>query len=293
MLQISKTEAWHSDIYRTAGPVRWAGRTPGLYLSLLGRFCSTGRFVYQQVAPGYAIHVVQSGHGVMATKTKPYEVGPGDVFCFFPGHHYAYHDAPTTPWRYTWLVLEGSQVPKALRQVGLTADQPHLRGCLAWGGANGRNGGEGAELFAEIQQVYRRPVIPAAYAIAAGWRLIDALSRQAGPEPGVPHGAAEAARFLIDRHGLEVLTVEELARQLGLSRSALFRQFRAAYGISPKQHLDAVRLERACALLRQSAAPLKQIAAACGYTSSQYFIRAFRRHCGQAPGTWRRVHPAG
>ncbi len=278
MLHLMQTPTWRAEHYRIAGPVRWDGKMPSLYVSLLGRFFSTGRFVYQQVSPSFVIHVVESGRGVMKADGKAYDVGPGDAFAFFPGCHYDYHDAPATPWRYTWITLDGSQARASFRQIGLTERQPLMHPHPTIGIE---------KLLAEIQETYAQPVVSASYAIASGWRLMDALATKRAAEAQRPQGVAEAARFLIDRHAMEVLTVEGLASQLQVSRSALFRHFREAYGVSPKQHLDAVRIGRAQRLLQQSSAPLKQIAMACGFASSRYFIGAFRKHCGVSPGAWR------
>lgn len=282
MLQATKTPTWRSDAYRVPGPIRWAGRSPELYLSVLGRFFSTGRFVFQQVSPTFSVHVVASGRGEMTSRGKTYDVGPGDLFTFFPGQHYDYHDFPKSPWRYTWITFEGPHARAALKQLGLTQASPLRRGFDF-------NAIE--PLFDELCRVYVRPTVTPASAIAAAWRLIDALSATQNGE-SQPRGIAESARFMIDRHAMEIVTIDELAQQLNVSRSALFRHFRAAYAVSPKQYLDSVRLERASRLLRRSNAPLKQIATACGYTSSRYFIRAFTKHFRQTPGAWRLDGPS-
>ncbi len=280
MLQIVRHTTYRSELYRVRGPIRWGGRMPALYLSLLGRFFSTGHFAFQQVSPGFAVHVVESGRGMMKVGVKAYAVGPGDAFAFFPGCHYDYHDFPATPWRYTWLTLEGTQVQASLGHVGLSQARPLLHLPPA---------GRLEELLAEIQAAYARPTIAASYAIAAGWRLIDALAGTDSTDVA-PANIAEAARFLIDRRTLEGWSVQRLARQLQISRSALFRHFRAAYGSSPKPYLDRVRLGRAKVLLRRSSAPLKQIASACGFADSRHLIAAFRKNCGVTPGRWRRGH---
>lgn len=281
MLQLSQTSTYRAEIYRLSGPVHWHRPIAELCLASLGRFYSTGRFTFQQVMPvdRVAVHVVHRGRGVLAVGGEQFEIAEYDVFAFFPGCHYSYHDFPTTPWQYTWLDLEGPEASAAVRHFGLSERQPLLRGIRV----------DAEALFREICATYRRPSIAPSYAIAAGWRVIDALA-SARPAHTPRQGVAEMAKFLIDRSTMAAMSVDALAEQLGVSRSALFRQFRGAYGVSPKKHVDAVRLQRACQLLRESRAPLKQIAAACGYANSQYFIRAFSKAYGQAPGAWREAY---
>src|ERR1041385_474184 len=65
MFHEHRTAHWSIHVYRTNGPVRLGRRTPELDLSVLGRFFSTGNFVFEQVSPGYIMHVVESGEGTM------------------------------------------------------------------------------------------------------------------------------------------------------------------------------------------------------------------------------------
>ena len=50
---------------------------------------------------------------------------------------------------------------------------------------------------------------------------------------------------------------------------------------------DEVRRQLAQDLLRRTARPIKQIAAAVGFRSEKSFIRAFRDWTGQSPAAWR------
>ncbi|WP_448002419.1 helix-turn-helix domain-containing protein [Agromyces bauzanensis] len=83
-------------------------------------------------------------------------------------------------------------------------------------------------------------------------------------------------------------TVESLARLARASRSQFAEQFRDAVGDTPARYLTRVRMERAERMLRTGAA-VADVAYRLGYESDTGFSRAFRRHFGVAPGTWRRV----
>jgi transcriptional regulator GlxA family with amidase domain len=58
------------------------------------------------------------------------------------------------------------------------------------------------------------------------------------------------ARDLADARYLEPLSIDDLARAVGLSRAHFSREFRRAFGESPHAYLLTPRLERAAALLR-------------------------------------------
>lgn len=82
-------------------------------------------------------------------------------------------------------------------------------------------------------------------------------------------------------------TVETLARRAGVSRSVLAERFAQSMGLSPIKYLTAWRLELAAARLMDSDDALAEIAAEVGYDSEASFNRAFKRHTGSPPATWR------
>jgi AraC-like DNA-binding protein len=83
-------------------------------------------------------------------------------------------------------------------------------------------------------------------------------------------------------------TVEALARAAGLSRAAFARRFLAELGVPPLRYLAEWRMQLASRLLVEGDDSLASVAAQVGYESEFAFSRAFRRHHGEAPGTFRR-----
>ncbi len=83
-------------------------------------------------------------------------------------------------------------------------------------------------------------------------------------------------------------TVDELARKVGLSRSALGQRFNALIGAPPMQYLTRWRISLAAAQLRESDASILRVAAEVGYESEAAFNRAFKREFGLPPATWRK-----
>lgn len=83
-------------------------------------------------------------------------------------------------------------------------------------------------------------------------------------------------------------TLEEIAGEVGLSRSAFSEHFARIMGVPPMQYLGHWRLQVAAGLLEQSGKSLAQVAAEVGYESDAAFSRAFKKHAGVPPGAWRR-----
>ena len=84
-------------------------------------------------------------------------------------------------------------------------------------------------------------------------------------------------------------TVDDLAREVGLSRSALAERFTGLVGAPPMQYLKRWRLTMAAQRLRTDGAALARIAADSGYDSEAAFNRAFKRELGVTPASWRRA----
>jgi AraC family transcriptional regulator, alkane utilization regulator len=88
-------------------------------------------------------------------------------------------------------------------------------------------------------------------------------------------------------------TVAELARKVGLSRSALGERFNALIGTPPMQYLTRWRISLAATQLRESNASIIRVATEVGYESEAAFNRAFKREFGLPPATWRKQAAQG
>jgi transcriptional regulator GlxA family with amidase domain len=82
-------------------------------------------------------------------------------------------------------------------------------------------------------------------------------------------------------------TIEGLGHCVGLSRSALADRFRHHLGEPPMQYLTRWRVQVAAQLLRDTDDGIAAIGARVGYESEAAFNRAFKRHAGEPPATWR------
>jgi AraC-like DNA-binding protein len=83
--------------------------------------------------------------------------------------------------------------------------------------------------------------------------------------------------------------IEDLARRVGLSRSALADRFVQVLKVAPMQYLAQWRMQVAAQELRNTSASLAQVAAIIGYESEAAFSRAFKKAFGAAPASWRRT----
>jgi AraC-like DNA-binding protein len=82
-------------------------------------------------------------------------------------------------------------------------------------------------------------------------------------------------------------SLEELAHEIGSSRSVLAERFGHFLGIPPMQYLAQWRMQLAAGLLAASSVTLGEVAEQVGYGSEAALSRAFKRLVGVPPALWR------
>jgi AraC-like DNA-binding protein len=112
-----------------------------------------------------------------------------------------------------------------------------------------------------------------------------------GRAPGRILRAAQQRRLsdLIHQQLGARLSLQRLAQEVGLSPHHFARLFKATYGTTPHQYVQALRIEAAVAALRREpTVPLADVALACGFASQSHMTELMRRHLGATPGVLRR-----
>ena len=92
----------------------------------------------------------------------------------------------------------------------------------------------------------------------------------------------------IHEHYAEPWTLDTLAREAGMSRTAFAVTFKELVGESPMAYLERWRVLRAANALRTEGLSLTRAAEAVGYRSDIVFAKAFKRVTGESPGRYRR-----
>ena len=152
-----------------------------------------------------------------------------------------------------------------------------------------------------------RLIVAEAQALRAGGetiitRLADILVIQAirswlASDPAARTGWLGALRdrqigraiALVHRDPARHWSVESLAREVGMSRSAFAARFTQRVGEPAMQYVARWKMHAAETWLRYEATPLAELAGRVGYESEAAFSRAFKRFAGVSPGSVRRT----
>jgi AraC family transcriptional regulator len=158
---------------------------------------------------------------------------------------------------------------------------PSLKSIIMLLAAEARSGGSSGKLFAEHL----------AHALAL--RFLSLTTRTPSLIPSRNQTQpCRALRRVLERMEAELaekLHLHTLAAECGYSRSHFLRMFYTSMGCSPHQWLIRLRVERAKKLLRQSSAPLIDIATDCGFSSHAHLSKSFLQVVGIAPSQYRRT----
>ena len=110
--------------------------------------------------------------------------------------------------------------------------------------------------------------------------------------PGLLRGLADEriAAAIRHIHGFPERrwTVDKLAKESALSRSAFFDRFQRVVGVPPMEYLASWRMALAKDLLRRGSVSIAGVAERTGYSSTNTFTTAFKRHSGQTPARYAR-----
>ncbi|MDO5571704.1 MAG: two-component regulator propeller domain-containing protein [Bacteroidales bacterium] len=89
--------------------------------------------------------------------------------------------------------------------------------------------------------------------------------------------------ILEDRLSDSDYSIEELASDIGLSSSSLYRKIKTVSGLSPVEFIKQARLKKAVLLMEEGENRINEIAMQTGFSSSSYFSTCFQKHYGITP----------
>lgn len=126
---------------------------------------------------------------------------------------------------------------------------------------------------------------PSPYCRVPGAKLIK---RESTGQPSPCEWNLDAALAYIEAHACEGLQVQELLAQTqGIRRETFQRKFQEATGCSPRDMIEARRMQEAKRLLLETELSLAWISGMCGYADYLHFYKIFRKTAGVSPAKFR------
>ena len=106
--------------------------------------------------------------------------------------------------------------------------------------------------------------------------------------PSVKPSTAELAKYYIMENYSKRITLSDICRAIGCSKSTLIAAFKEEWGMTVNSYLVDVRLQEAKRLLTSSEKSINEIAELTGFYDQAYFSKVFSAKMGQTPSEYRR-----
>jgi len=231
------------------------------------------------------IHVLD-GHARIAYRRRSFAVGPGDTFIIPAGTPHEDIRTEGENYRVLYIFFDWPRAERVIRGINPSAllrapegVRPHLHLMMKELESEylGENAGAQERLrvtLLEILLALVRYCRPAEKQIAHARQMVTLQRRRV---------LGAAVREHLQKHCEQVISLESLAGQFGLSPFHLSRSFSQEFGISIFEMLTMIRIERAGELLKQGELSIKEVAARAGFSNSNYFAKVFRRVNGVSP----------
>lgn len=259
-----------------------------LYVNNCGReSCAPGHRFGPAMRGYHLMHIVAAGCGVFDNGAKRYSLRAGQGFMIFPEDITVYTADADTPWDYVWVGFSGEQAARLAQSAGFSADNPVFD--------LGRFAETALEIAYSICEDMSTLQQNSAAALGGLLRLMAYIAQSrldAGASRSVSAGADSYQRAqwaLNANYQRPDFRIEEVASFVGLSRSQLFRVFKAQCGRSPQSVLGELRLSHAKRLLSGTELSLTETALSSGFSSAARLGEVFREELNTTPTNYRRA----
>ena len=100
--------------------------------------------------------------------------------------------------------------------------------------------------------------------------------------------SVEKAVEYIESNLTSELSIATIARKTNVSKSALYRGFHSAFGMTVSEYIRVKRIEYSVRLMRLGAYSVEELALRSGFAGASYYSRAFKKHMGTSPARYKR-----
>ena len=244
--------------------------------------CAPGFTPGNTVRNHYLLHFILSGKGIYKSNNKTYEINQGEAFLIFPDTTSFYRSDTKNPWQYMWIAFDGIRAKQYIKQAGFSAENPYITL------KNPKIVTDALKLLIEEtkkENTCELSLIGYTYLFFSA--LCNDNDNKYTDDSTPVHTYIDKATKYIDRYLWRKITVNELAKHIGLDRSYFSVIFKEEMNIAPGEYITRTKLEYACRLLKTTTLSIAEISSLSGHTDQFSFSRLFRKKIGCTPTQYR------
>ena len=243
--------------------------------------CQPGHTWGPGVRYHYLIHLVVAGKGVFQVGGASFHLQEGDLFLVKPNQLNTYAADATDPWEYYWVGFNGACANKLVQQTPFTDHHP-LHHCK-----------DPQSVREALYNIYlSRGTEPQQEALMTGYLYLFMAQLMKEARDTMPNPGSSSSQYVlaaikyIQFNYSHDISVDDIAKAVGVSRSHLYRVFMANVGQSPIDYLTGYRISEACSLLKNAHLSIAEIAVSVGFFDQFYFSRVFKKVNGVPPSKY-------
>jgi AraC-like DNA-binding protein len=234
-----------------------------------------------RTTPYYYLIFVLEGQGTFHQNHQTFKLGKNDVFCLLPQVIHEYFTLSDALLHKVFLAFDGKQAVRLLEKIGLSLSNPHAAGILT---------PQVIQLMWDFFSLVNSDADSDLGRLILFHRIFDQLSASVrSPVAGDHRNISwlQKGHEYMEIHYAEGITVGRVASLVGVDRTYFTKQFRKAYGITPVQFIQDLKMKEAQLLLEQTTYTLSEIAHSVGYPDLFSFSKAFKKRLGASPTRFR------
>lgn len=244
-------------------------------------YCQPGHTWGPGVRDHYLIHLVVAGKGTYQVGGASHALAEGDLFLVKPSQLITYAADENDPWEYYWVGFNGACANRLVQQAPFKENLPvyHCKDAQAAREA--------------LYNIYlSRGTDPQNEALMTGYLYIFLAHLMKEAKDLEPSSGSSSSQYVLSaikyiqfNYGHDI-SVDDIAKAVGVSRSHLYRVFMSNVGQSPIDYLTGYRISEACYLLKNSNLSIAEIAVSVGFFDQFYFSRVFKKIKGVPPSKY-------
>lgn len=224
----------------------------------------------------YLVECCTDGFGYIIINGHEFRIEEGDCYVLLPGDKVSHVTTEKTSRSELSCLIQGTELKHAIEAAGINSSSPFAP----------------ASAYDDICAAIRRMIainndrsIGADYLRTAEiYKIMSALVKE--KSSSISTSAVFRAVGIMDESYDLPLTVDRIAKQVGLERSYFSVLFHEHTGMTPHAYLNSVRVKRACTLMNATHLSMAEIALRVGLDPS-CFSRMFKRETGISPKQYR------
>lgn len=235
----------------------------------------------------YVLHFITNGKGTVIYKNGDLiKLKTGDCFLLEPNSHATYQQDQKEPWSYFWIEINGEQIKKILKKIGLTKNNHFI---------SIKNIEQIIQCFEDIfndnyysinQNAETLRVVSIIY------RILNIISNEHNIETNDISSSKKEQQikkiieYINNNYTTTDISIKKIADAFFFNQAYLTRIFKESTGMSPIKYIIMLRMRRAVELLEKRTFSISQIAYALGYKNQFYFSKEFKRFFGVQPSKY-------